>query len=241
MLGGTVLAGLARIETTAEAPLLIASELVQLPRGTDYEVRIERLEAERAALVAGLTPTNISFEQFLTSLVAQAIFPGDPGRSRQRTLHERGLAADDADETVEHDRLLAAEVAAYRKNIDAMERITRLNVNLELLKSHLARRDAADGAPLDAEIGGLRVGDFRLVTFPGELVSGVGLDVKQAAGHPTAFVAGYTNGYLHYLPTARQRANTGYAQEDCDCLVAPEWEQVFRDVAARMFLTLGAE
>ena len=126
MLGGTVLAGLARIETTADAPLLITSELVQLPRGTDFEVRIERLEAERAALVAGLTPTNISFEQFLPALVAQAIFPGDPGRSRQRTLHERGLAADGADETAEHDRLLAAEVAAYRNNIDAMERITRL-------------------------------------------------------------------------------------------------------------------
>ena len=241
MLGGTVLAGLARIETTADAPLLLASELVHLPRGTDYEARIDRLEAERAALVAGLTPTNISFEQFLPSLVAQAVFPGDPGRSRQRTLHERGLAADGANETAEHDRLLAAEVAAYRNNIDAMERITRLNVNLELLKSHLARRDAAAGAPLGAEIGGLRVGDFRLVTFPGELVSGVGLDVKQAAGHPTAFVAGYTNGYLHYLPTARQRANTGYAQEDCDCLVAPEWEEVFRNGAARMFSRLGAE
>jgi len=241
MLGGTVLAGLERIETTANAPLLIASEVVQLPRGTDYEVRIERLEAERAALVEGLSPTNISFEQFLPSLVAQAVFPGDPGRSRQRTLHERALAADGPDETAEHDRLLAAEVDAYRKNLDAMERITRLNVNLALLKSHRARRDAADGAPLDAEIGGLRVGDFRLVTFPGELVSGVGLDVKRAAAHPTAFVAGYTNGYLHYLPTGRQRANTGYAQEDCDCLVAPEWEQVFRDGAKRMFSRLGAE
>lgn len=241
MLGGTVLAGLARIETTADAPLLVASDLVRLPRGTDYEARIERLEAERAALVEGLAPTNIAFEQFLPALVAQAVFPGDPGRSRQRSLHERALAADGPDDSAEHDRLLEAEVAAYRRNIDALERITRLNVNLALLKSHLARRDAADGAPLDAEIGGLRVGDFRLVTFPGELVSGVGLDVKRAAGHPTAFVAGYTNGYLHYLPTVRQRANTGYAQEDCDCLVAPEWEEVFRDGAARMFLKLGTE
>jgi hypothetical protein len=132
-------------------------------------------------------------------------------------------------------------VEAYRKNIEAMEQITRLNVNLALLKSHLARRDAANGAPLDAEIGGLRVGDFRLVTFPGELVSEVGLDVKRAAGHPTAFVAGYTNGYLHYLPTVRQRANTGSAQEDCDCLVAPEWERMFKDGAARMFSRLDAE
>ena len=239
MLGGTVLAGLRRIETTADAPFRIGIERVHLPRGTDFEPRIERLEAERAALVAGLTPTNIAFEQFLPALVTQAVFPGDPGRSRQRTLHERALAADD--DAAEHDRLLAVEVEAYRKNIEAMERITRLNVNLALLKSHSARRDAADGAPLEAEIGGLRVGDFRLVTFPGELVSGVGLDVKRAADVPTAFVAGYTNGYLHYLPTARQRANTGYAQEDCDCLVAPAWEEVFKDGAARMFSTLGAE
>jgi len=239
MLGGTVLAGLRRIGTVADAPLRIARELVHLPRGTDYEARIERLEAERAALVAGLAPTNISFEQFLPRLVEQAVFPGDPGRSRQRTLHERS-AADGIGETAEHDRLLAAEVDAYRKNIESMERITRLNVNLALLKSHRDRRAAAE-QPLEAEIGGLRVGDFRLVTFPGELVSEVGLDIKRAAGDATAFVAGYTNGYLHYLPTARQRANSGYAQEDCDCLVAPEWEQVFRDGAARMLTRLMGE
>ena len=80
-----------------------------------------------------------------------------------------------------------------------------------------------------------------LVTFPGELVSEVGLAAKQAAGHPTAFVAGYTNGYLHYLPTGRQRANTGYGQEDCDCMVDPEWERIFAAGAARMFSRLRGE
>jgi len=241
MLGGTVLAGLRRIEATADAPLQVHRELVRLPRGQDYAARIERLEAERNALVEGLAPTNISFEQFLPALVAEAVFPGDPGRSRQRTLHERSLTSAGADDAAEHDRLLGIEVEAYRGNIEAMERITRLNVNLALLKSHLARRTAAPEEAIDAEIGGLRVGDFRLVTFPGELVVEIGLGIKQAAGHPTAFVAGYTNGYLHYLPTARQRANSGYAQEDCDCLVAPEWEQVFRDGAARMFSGLAGE
>ena len=119
-----------------------------------------------------------------------------------------------------------------------MEEITRLNVNLALLEQHRARRRAEGDRPLVAEIGGLRVGSFELVSFPGELVSGVGLDVKRAAGSPTAFVAGYTDGYLHYLPTTRQRANAGFAQEDCDCLVAPEWERVFTTGAARMFARL---
>ena len=233
MLGGTVLGALPQIATVADAPLGAFHEAVELPRATDHEERIGRLVAERDALVAGLAPTNISFEQFLPLLVARGAFPLDPGRSRQRTLHERALAPDGTDDAAGHDADLDAEIAAYRRNIAALERITRLNVNLALLEAHRTRRDAAGGATLSAEVGALRVGDFTLVTFPGEVVSAVGLDVKRASGDPHAFVAGYTDGYLHYLPTARQRANTGYAQEDCDCLVAPEWERIFTDAAAR--------
>ena len=71
----------------------------------------------------------------------------------------------------------------------------------------------------------LRIGDFKLVTFPGELTVEIGLNIKRAAGDPNAFVAGYTNGYIYYTPTVQQRTNTGYAQEDCDCMVAPEWQK----------------
>ena len=55
----------------------------------------------------------------------------------------------------------------------------------------------------------------------------VGLNIKKAASDPHAFVAGYTNGYIYYTPTVEQRNNTGYAQEDCDTLVAPEWQAIF--------------
>lgn len=233
--GGTVLAALPTIATAADVPLSAFHERVELPRAADHEARIARLKQERDALVAGLAPTNLSFEQFLPALVEQAVFPDSPGRSKQRALADGLLGTDDGEA---HDAALAEEIAAYRKNIAAMERLTRLNVNLALLEAHLARTRASDGRALAAEVGGLRVGDFTLVTFPGELVSGVGLDVKRAAGSPTAFVAGYTDGYLHYLPTARQRANGGFAQEDCDCLVAPEWERVFTAAAARMFARL---
>ena len=231
----TVLGALPAIHTTPAAPLAAFHDSVELPRATDAETRIERLKAERDALVAGLAPTNISFEQFLPALVEGAVFPDSPGRSRQRVLHDRSLGSDDGET---HDAHLADEVAAYRRNIAIMERITRLNVNLALLEMHLAKGRGAEGKALLAEIGGLRVGDFSLVTFPGELVSGVGLAVKRAAASPTAFVAGYTDGYLHYLPTARQRANAGFAQEDCDCLVDPGWEAIFTAGAARMFARL---
>src|SRR5262245_6213103 len=108
-----------------------------------------------------------------------------------------------------------------------MERLTRVQTNLALLHKHQERNRAAGGKPLEVEVAGLRVGDFVLVTFPGELTVEIGLNVKKTSPHKMTFVAGYTNGYIYYTPTAKQLQNSGGAQEDSDCLVAPEWEQLF--------------
>ena len=72
------------------------------------------------------------------------------------------------------------------------------------------------------------------MTFPGELTVQIGLNIKKSSGDPLAFVAGYTNGYIYYAPTASQRGNSGYAQEDCDTLVAPEWQAIFETKALEM-------
>ncbi|NIP97419.1 MAG: hypothetical protein GWO24_29890, partial [Akkermansiaceae bacterium] len=129
-------------------------------------------------------------------------------------------------------------VEAYLENIHAMEELTRLNVNQALLRKNLIMNEDAGHAPIEAELTGLRVGDFRMVTFPGELTVEVGLQLKKAAPHPFSFVAGYTNGYLYYLPTETQRRNPGYAQEDCDCLVAPEWHRIFHARALQVLTDL---
>ena len=71
------------------------------------------------------------------------------------------------------------------------------------------------------------MGDFKLVTFPGELTVEIGLSIKQRYPDQRTFIAGYTNGYIYYTPTEAQRMNSGYAQEDCDCVVAPEWRKLF--------------
>ena len=55
------------------------------------------------------------------------------------------------------------------------------------------------------------------------------LGIKKRAPAEFTFVAGCANGYIYYAPTAEQRSNTGCAQEDCDCLVAPEWQKIFED------------
>ncbi len=131
-----------------------------------------------------------------------------------------------------------ADLEAYRRNIDTMEKITRLNTNLALLKMHLAQNRAAGKPTVDAEVNAVRIGDFVMVTFPGELTVEIGLHLKKVSPHKHTFVSGYTNGYLYYTPTASQRRNTGYAQEDCDCLVAPDWEALFHSRALELLKNL---
>ena len=66
-----------------------------------------------------------------------------------------------------------------------------------------------------------------MITFPGELTVPIGLGIKERSPHPNTFVAGYTNGYIYYCPTAEQLKNIGGAQEDSDCILDPEWQELF--------------
>ena len=88
------------------------------------------------------------------------------------------------------------------------------------------------------EVVALRVGEFHLITFPGELTVEIGLNLKKRSPHPFTFVAGYTNGYIYYAPTARQLANQGGAQEDSDTLLAPQWQQLFETRALELLRLL---
>jgi hypothetical protein len=120
----------------------------------------------------------------------------------------------------------------YVRNIHAMEELTRVQENLALLQKHQAQNAAAGRKTVDVEVAGLRVGEFVLVTFPGELSVQIGLNIKKRSPHPRTFVAGYTNGYIYYAPTDEQLRNAGCAQEDCDCLLAPGWQALFEKKAA---------
>lgn len=51
-------------------------------------------------------------------------------------------------------------------------------------------------------------------------------------------MAGYTNGYVHYAPTAEQLKNIGGAQEDSDCMLAPEWQPLYEARAVNMIRQL---
>ena len=109
-----------------------------------------------------------------------------------------------------------------------------MNTNLILLRKHHATMLAADKRTLDVELMGVRIGDFVLLTFPGELTVQIGLNLKKVSPHDLTFVAGYTNGYIYYAPTTEQLLNVGGAQEDSDCMLAPHWQKIYEDKATEM-------
>ena len=236
LLGLTVINAVKKITTQADGALRISNEIISLPRAADYEARIAAIEAEQQRLLKELRPVNINFKTFLPLLIQQRLSPDFPSHHAQSYLHDQAIGRDVIPKLDADNR---AAVESYLQNIQAMEQLTRLGANLALLKKHLAQTQAAGKSELEVEVCGLRVGGFKLVTFPGELTVQVGLNIKQAAGDPHSFVAGYTNGYIYYTPTVEQRLNTGFAQEDCDTLVAPEWQAIFEKKAIEVLTKLG--
>lgn len=234
-LGLSVLTARKAIATTPDAELKIIREVLSLPRAADWGRRIAAIQTEQASLLQSLQPTDLNFKTFLSLYLQHKVSPEFPSYYAQGYLHDQALGRED---WARLDAANRQSLDAYLANIQAMERLTRLNVNLALLQKHRAALQAAGDKPLEAELIGLRVGDFRLVGFPGELSVEVGLNLKRRAPAPWSFVAGYCNGYLYYLPTASQRANPGYAQEDCDCLVAPEWQERFETRALELLRQL---
>lgn len=232
MLGASVLAALRQMEPQNDDTLKVSREIIQLPRAADYETRISAIEAEQKALMSSLKPTNINFKTFLPLLMQHRLFPDMPSHYAHGYL-------DNAPPLHQLDADNQALVEAYLGNLAIMEKLTRLNANLALLKKHHAETRAASAPLLDAEVCGLRIGAFKLVTFPGEITAQVGLDIKKAARDAHAHVSGYTNGYIYYTATEQQRRNTGYAQEDCDVLVAPEWRALFEKKALEVFIELA--
>jgi hypothetical protein len=235
MLGLSTLQALRKIETRAAGPITILNEVIQLPRRTDYAARIAALEANQLKLLQSLRGTTLNLKTFLSLFVNHSLSPEFPSYYSHQYLHEKTLGRADWSRLDSENR---NNVQAYLKNIYAMEQLTRNQVNLSLLKMHQSKYEAAGKDTIDAEVMGMRIGDFLLVSFPGELTVQNGLAIKQAAPHELTFVAGCTNGYLYYAPTPEQ-IESGEAQEDHDCLLAPEWYQIYQDKALEIVTRLA--
>ncbi|MES2790800.1 MAG: neutral/alkaline non-lysosomal ceramidase N-terminal domain-containing protein [Planctomycetota bacterium] len=228
LLGLSAMKAARKIHCSDKTNFQVINETLVLPRA-DLAERIAAQETQQQKLLQSLKGTSLNIKTFIPLVINSNAAGTFPSYYSHRYLHDRKLGRNDFDRMDAENR---NNVEQYLQNIYVMEELTRVQTNLNLLKKHQAQNVAAGKRTLDVEVVGVRLGDFVLVTFPGELTVRIGLHIKKASPHPFTFVAGYTNGYIYYAPTAEQLLNVGGAQEDSDCILAPEWQELFETKVA---------
>lgn len=226
-LGLSTLRAAQEIRCEAEGAVQLVDESIALPKA-DLAPFIEALKTEQTRLLQALQPTSLNLKSFIPLQIKYSLSPQYPSFDAHAYLHEEKMGRTNLRHLDETNR---ARLDQYCKNVYIMEELTRLGVNLGLLRMHHARNCDSAGSTVEAEMTGLRVGSFALLTFAGELPVAMGLNVKRSSPHDYTFVAGVTNGYLYYTPTDEQLRNRGGAQEDSDCFVAAGWQKLFEDKA----------
>jgi hypothetical protein len=234
MLGLSTLRALRKVNTRPDKRLKVVNQTLELPRA-DLAQRIIELQTQREQLAGSLRGTTLNLKTFVPLLVKQKLSGEFPSYYSQRYLHEQSLGRDDLSKLDAENR---SAIKQYVGNIETMEKLTRLNTNLDLLRKHQTQNMQAEKRTIDVELTGLRIGDFVLTSFPGELTVQIGLNIKDTSPHDFTFVAGYTNGYIYYAPTTEQLKNVGGAQEDSDCILAPHWQAIYEKKAAEILSQL---
>jgi hypothetical protein len=239
MLGLSTLKAVNRITTQEETALGVISETIELPRRADLETRLESLEAQQETILQFFTGvgcgthgagTFLNFKSFLPLYTKRALDPEWPSYSSYLYKHEEAIGRED----LKHlDAANQERLDKYLACIENMERLIRVRSNLSAFERHLKHGAAG---PIIAEIQGVRIGQFVLVTFPGELFAEVALRIKEQSPFEHTFVAGYTNGQIGYAPTADAYEREAY--EDVLTSLAPEWQAVYEKKALDMLRRL---
>jgi len=234
MLGLSTLQTLRKIEPQPNAELSYSHKTIEVPRA-NLAAQISEMETERERLLNSLQGTSLNLKTFLPLVVQYNLDSEHPSYYSHRYLWEKERGREDLKRMDAENR---RNISAYVENIQTMETLTRLQTNLALLRKHHIDNTKAPKRTIDAEVCGLRIGDFRLVTFPGELTVQIGLNIQKRTQVPNVFVSGYTNGYIYYCPTAEQMKNLGGAQEDSDCILDPTWQEIFESQATELLKNL---
>jgi hypothetical protein len=222
MLGISAMEALKKITTTDNGDLKVINEVIQLPRRTDFQERIDPMQAEVDRLLKSLRGTSLNFKTFLPLYIKYNLFEEYPSYYSHRYLHEKSLGRSDLEKLDAENR---RNIDKYLRNICAMDKLSSLQANISLLEMHRKFNEEAGEPTVDVEIQVVKIGDFVMVTFPGEVSVEVGLNIKKMSPYKYTFPAGFTNGYIYYAPTVEQY--NGGVQEDCDCFIGPEWQALY--------------
>jgi len=224
-LGLSTLAAWNKMETH-DADLQVISETIRLPRRTDIPQRIEELLQEQKVLLQSLQSTSLNFRSFLPMYLKQQLNPDFPADYSYAYLQAEKIGNDTPREM---DKVTQGLTSKYLRNIRAMERLALIQDDISTLRKHQAINDESGEETIAAEVMGVRIGECVLITAPIEILTEVSLNIKNSSPYKSTFMVAFTNGYMHYGPPASYYDKGGY--EVTECLLAPEWEEVYTKTA----------
>lgn len=221
-LGENVLRKLKDIRCSKTADLHFISEKISLPLRRDIPEELVRLEEENRQLIAGLRSTSLNLKTFIPLYVKYSLFPEFPSGAfyEYQWENDRGYSG-----LKKMDEANRKDMEKYLRNILSMERLCENTENMAQLKLKQDEITTLGGDSVTVEVSGLRIGDFVVFTFPGEPFVQTGLRVKSFSPFEHTFLAGYTNGYIHYAPIRESYGEGGY--ETMNCILAPEWQEIY--------------
>ncbi|MDF2670234.1 MAG: hypothetical protein K0R67_2540 [Paenibacillus sp.] len=225
MLGLSALKAIRRIETKT-AGLSVLSETIQLPRKMDIADRIEARLHDQTELLASLRRTTLNFKTFLPLYIKYALNPNFPSDYSYRYLNEAEIGSNELTSMDAHNK---GNLDRYVNNIHIMEKLIRIQEDIDTMKTHQAINNQAGELTIPAEVQGIKIGDCVLITAPAELLVEVGLKLKQTSPYKHTFVAAFSNGYMHYAPPVDHYNKGGY--EVMECLLGPEWQYTYEQKA----------
>ncbi len=177
--------------------------------------------------------TALDVKSFLSLSAKYAASPDYPSGTADAYRQEEAAGRNDLRQLDVENR---KRIAVYRQCAEGLDKLIALRTNLQIMKEQL---DKLGGGPIPIDIQAIRIGDFVLVTFPGEAFAEVGLRIKKQSPFPKTFVAAYSNGEIpgDYAPTADSYDKQTY--EDSYTQLAPQWEEIYEQKALEMIRRLG--
>ena len=222
MLGLITMKALRKINTEKTDRLSVINETIHLPLRTDIPERLQELNKQEQYLLGSLQGTSLNLKTFMPLYIKYNLFPEYPSYYKYRYLQEKEIGSQVLKSM---DRENLSNIKKYYENVVAMEKLARIQENKAKLKFSKEQIDNYADSPLPVEIQGMRIGDFVVVTFPGEVFVEVGLNIKEKSPYENTFMAAYSNGYIHYAPTAD--AFEEWAYEDMRSILSLEWQNIY--------------
>lgn len=219
--------------------LEVVSETVELPRRTDFAQYLASLDAEQEEILRFYSgkdvqpyiwETSLNFKTFLPLYMKHLMDPKCPGFASYLYMQEKKTGRPDLKGLDEENR---QRIDKYLACINRMDRLIRLLNRRDLLQRQI---DKGETGPLKAEVQAMRIGDFVLVTFPGETFCQVGLNIKKRSPLKHTYLASYTNGSIGYAPTRDAYGQDAY--EDTLTRLAPEWQAIYEKKALELIRKL---